>query len=99
MKQLTLLTNAQIKHLSPEYLKTVLFSKRSSLNFFGDLASVTVSLKYRAGNSTHLLIKISNQKIRNIDDLLKILNYQLENMDKNLKYDKIYLKFKVANSP
>lgn len=95
-KQITLLTNAQIKHINLEYLKAIIFSRRDTLDFFGE--PVTMSMKYKIGQTQYLLFKIGSIKINNLDDLAKITMHQLENVDKNLKYEKLYLRFTV-NKP
>lgn len=89
--QIILLTNAQIKHIHPDYIKTMLLSRRNTLNFLGE--SVTISMKYKVGKTQYLIFKLSNIKINSIDDLVKITMHQIENVDKNLKYDKLYLNF------
>lgn len=95
-KQITLLTNAQIKHVHSDYLKTILFSRRDSLNFLGE--SVTMTMKYKVGKTQHLIFKLGNIKINTIDDLVKVTMNQIDNVDKNLRYDKLYLRFLVDKS-
>lgn len=96
--QITLLTNAQIKHIAPDYLKTIFFSRRDSLHFIGEPISVTMTMKYRIGKEVRLLFKIGDVKVNTLDELIKLTIHQLESLDKNLRYEKLYLVFRVNNT-
>jgi hypothetical protein len=68
-KQITLLTNAQIKNINAEYIKTIFFSRRDTLDFFGTPA--TMSLRYKTGKTHHLIFKLGSVSLNTVDDSLR----------------------------
>jgi hypothetical protein len=94
-QQVTVLTNSQIKHLNADYLKTVLYSRRDSFSFFGE--PVTITMSYKNGKSSLLIFRLGNVRFNTVDDIVKVTMHQLESVDKNLKYEKLYLRFTLKN--
>lgn len=91
MRQITLLTNGQIKNITAEYLKAIVFNRRDSLNFMGE--NVTITMKYKVGKNQYLLFRVGSVKINSLEDIVKTTMYYLEGTDKNLRFEKIYLRF------
>jgi hypothetical protein len=92
VRVITLITNAKIGLLKPEYLRVVFNTRMDSIPLNGE--KVTFDIKYSIDSKEHhYFVRVYDIAFKNIEDLIQDFLHYTKNADRDVKYKKIFIRF------